>query len=129
MPHCSPLKSNTAIGLALLTFLPLLGCGRSVESPSLSSSESGTNSQRRAQMMQLVSQVQPQVEAFCGDCHAMPRPASSSRNEWVDEINQGFTLYGESGRSDLQVPPYDDVLKFFQYQAPDELDHWTGRLD
>ena len=36
-------------------------------------------------------------------------------------MNQGFMLYGTSGRSDLEVPPYDEVLKFFQYQAPEEL--------
>lgn len=68
-----------------------------------------------------VERVRPQVEKFCGDCHAMPRPASSSRAEWPDEVNQGFMLYGTSGRSDLEVPPYDEVLNFFQYQAPEEL--------
>ena len=57
--------------------------------------------------------------AFCGDCHAMPRPASTPRDEWVEEVNQGFVLYGESGRSDLEVPNYDEVLKFFQFQAPE----------
>ena len=51
----------------------------------------------------------------------MPRPTSSSRDDWTEEVNQGFTLYGTSGRSDLEVPPYDEVLKFFEYQAPDEI--------
>ena len=51
----------------------------------------------------------------------MPRPSSSTKEMWVEEVNQGFALYGESGRSDLEVPPYDDVLKFFQYQAPRDI--------
>ncbi len=69
----------------------------------------------------LVNRVRSKVETFCGDCHVMPRPTSSSREDWVDEVNQGFMLYGQSGRNDLEVPPYDEVLKFFQYQAPEEL--------
>ena len=67
----------------------------------------------------LAAPLRPKVEKFCGDCHANPRPASSTHEEWVDEVNQGFVLYGESGRVDLEVPPYDEVLNFFQYQAPD----------
>lgn len=76
---------------------------------------------RRQNELALIERVRPQVEAFCGDCHAVPRPASAARSDWTEEVNQGFMLYGESGRSDLEVPPYDDVLKFFEYQAPEQL--------
>lgn len=125
----SPNRINALGKVLLLALISFSGCERSLETRPAKMPQSGTNPQRHAQEMNLVSRVRPQVEAFCGDCHAMPRPTSSSRKEWVDEINQGFTLYGESGRSDLDVPAYDDVLKFFQYQAPKELDHWAGRLD
>ena len=64
-----------------------------------------------------LDRVRPSVERFCGDCHAMPRPSSSTKEMWVEEVNQGFALYGESGRTDLEVP-YDDVLKYFQFQHP-----------
>jgi hypothetical protein len=74
-----------------------------------------------AEQLAFVEEVRPKVEAFCGDCHAMPRPASSTREDWEAEVNQGFMLYGQSGRTDLVVPEYDDVLKFFQYQAPHEM--------
>ncbi len=80
-----------------------------------------SSSRAKAERLALIKRVRPKVEAFCGDCHAVPRPASSSRNDWEAEVNQGFMLYGTSGRSDLEVPPYDEVLKFFQFQAPDEL--------
>lgn len=76
---------------------------------------------RAAERMEFVNRVRPKVEAFCGDCHVMPRPASSSREEWTDEVNQGFALYGMSGRNDLEIPDYADVLKFFEYQAPEEV--------
>ncbi len=48
-----------------------------------------------------------------------PVPPALPKKEWVDEVNQGFVLYGESGRNDLEVPDYNDVLKYFQYQAPE----------
>ena len=134
MPDLASVSTHhQCFAAALLASLTLLGCGKSKESGSLpaeaSSIVSISNPQRRAQELKLVSRVQPQVTAFCGDCHAMPRPTSSSHAEWVDEINQGFALYGESGRSDLEIPAYDDVLNFFQYQAPKELANWDGLLD
>lgn len=75
----------------------------------------------KQEKLEYVERVRPQVEKFCGDCHAMPTTDNSSHDEWEAEVNQGFVLYGTSGRSDLEVPPYDEVLNFFQYQAPDQL--------
>ncbi len=68
-----------------------------------------------------VTQHRLAIENFCGDCHATPRPASSGKDEWLGEIEQGLSLYEFSGRSDLQVPNKDVILKFFQIQAPDKL--------
>ncbi len=84
-------------------------------------SQADADRAKAAERLAYVDRVRPQVEKFCGDCHAMPRPASSSREEWPDEVNQGFMLYGTSGRTDLEVPAYDEVLNFFQYQASEEL--------
>ncbi len=108
----------------------VLGCGRSPSSSvqradeqagaASEVSESG-DSERALQRRQYVDRVRPQVTKFCGDCHVMPRPSSSTREDWVAEVNQGFTLYGLSGRSDLDVPAYDETLKFFQYQAPEQM--------
>jgi hypothetical protein len=126
---------GTDVRLVLITALLLGGCG---DSSSLSrlrpetkevegKGEAGTVviSQQRTE---LVNRLRPQVEKFCGDCHVMPRPTSSSQQDWVEEVNQGFTLYGSSGRSDLEVPAYEDVLRFFQYQAPDKLE-LPGSID
>ncbi|MEM6472906.1 MAG: FG-GAP-like repeat-containing protein [Planctomycetota bacterium] len=71
--------------------------------------------------LQFISEVESSVRAFCSDCHTMPRPSSSSKEEWVDEVAQGYMLYEQSGRTDLAIPPQDAVLKYFQYQAPEKL--------
>ena len=125
-----------SMGLVGLVFLLLMaGCDSSskqrasdntdletnlVDSDQDSQSDASSNSVT-TQRMAFVNEVRPKVEAFCGDCHAMPRPTSSTKEMWVEEVNQGFALYGESGRNDLVVPDYNDVLKFFQFQAPAEI--------
>lgn len=75
-----------------------------------------------AEREQFVSAKREEVKAFCADCHVMPRPQSSSREDWVEEVEQGFMLYRTSGRKDLAVPDQEEVLKFFQYQAPDRVE-------
>lgn len=74
-----------------------------------------------AEVTRFVHQMRPKVEAFCADCHVMPRPASSAREDWVEEVEQGYMLYQASGRSDLEVPDQEEVLKYFQLQAPETL--------
>ena len=125
-----------SMGLVGLVFLLLMaGCESSSKQRASDNTDAETNlvdsdqdSQSDAsgdslttQRMAFVNEVRPKVEAFCGDCHAMPRPTSSTKEMWVEEVNQGFALYGESGRNDLVVPDYNDVLKFFQFQAPAEI--------
>jgi hypothetical protein len=118
-----------------------LGCGKqasesvsSREAPQATDAVIDSETQQadelqQAEQLAVVDRVKEKVGAFCGNCHAMPRPTSSTREEWIDEVNQGFVLYGESGRNDLDVPSYNDVLNFFQYQAPEELLHWKQIVD
>ncbi len=65
--------------------------------------------------------LRPQVEAFCGDCHVMPRPQSFVKQDWPREVGQGYMLYRVSGRVDLQIPKQDDVVRYYVEQAPDRL--------
>ncbi|MFK8111377.1 MAG: FG-GAP repeat domain-containing protein [Rubripirellula sp.] len=114
--------------LALLALLPL-GCRdqqpsaispvASTEAVSVQPDEPSSLSEE--EKTALISRMRPQVEAFCGDCHVTPRVTSSSKHSWIDEVDQGFMLYQTSGRTDLKVPDRDDVLKYFQCQAPDVL--------
>jgi hypothetical protein len=106
----------------LLTALLGSGCrNRDRSKDRREASRAALEEREAARRLAFVDQVRSRVEPFCGDCHAMPRPTSSSREDWVDEVNQGFMLYGSSGRNDMEVPPYDEVLKYFQYQAPEKL--------
>ena len=70
---------------------------------------------------ELVARVGPQVEQFCGDCHAVPSPSSFPRSDWYREVRQGFLFYFESGRSDLDEPKLDEVVAWYQRQASEQL--------
>ncbi len=62
-----------------------------------------------------------QVAAFCGDCHAVPRPGSFPRRAWREQVELGHRFYVESGRNDLRVPPMNEVIGYYESLAPDEL--------
>lgn len=68
-----------------------------------------------------------EVKAFCADCHVLPLATSSERDHWPGEVDQGLNLYEVSGRTDLKVPARDDVIAFFEMQAPEKFDWspWT----
>lgn len=59
---------------------------------------------------------------FCGDCHAIPNPASFPKSAWHDEVQRGFGFYESSGRTDLKVPVLDEVVAYFRARAPDALE-------
>jgi tetratricopeptide (TPR) repeat protein len=69
-----------------------------------------------------IERVRPKVTAFCGNCHATPWPDSFPQHEWKKEVDQGYKLYEESERQDLELPPFAEVLAFFTLQAPVELE-------
>lgn len=65
--------------------------------------------------------VAAQVEAFCGDCHAVPRPASFARDAWYEEVRRGYRMYAQSGRTDLRPPPIEAVVQYYRSQAPAQV--------
>lgn len=68
-----------------------------------------------------VAQVEPQVVAFCGSCHAVPRPETFPKEAWRREVERGFAFYTESGRQDLAVPAKEDVVGYYETLAPEKL--------
>lgn len=66
-----------------------------------------------------------QIQAFCGACHALPKPSSFPKSAWHEEVSKGFNFYFESGRSDLKPPPMVEVVNWFAAQAPKELQFAT----
>lgn len=61
------------------------------------------------------------IEAFCSDCHALPRPASFPREAWHDEVLMGYMFYAESGRNDLVPPPIHQTVAYYASRAPAEF--------
>lgn len=77
----------------------------------------------------LVNQASPldqaavaQVEAFCGDCHAVPDPANYGRHRWAEETKRGYEFYARSGRTDLEPPPPQQTLAYYLARAPREVE-------
>jgi hypothetical protein len=62
------------------------------------------------------------VERFCGDCHAVPPADSFPKSAWQEQVDLGFQLYFQSGRSDLELPTPFEVTRFFEERAPDTLE-------
>ena len=69
----------------------------------------------------LDSETESAITAFCGDCHAQPRPESFARSQWYAEARWGYKVYARSGRSDLTPPPLQDTLAYYQSRAPAQL--------
>lgn len=61
------------------------------------------------------------VKLFCGDCHAYPHPDTFPAERWEHEVLQGFQFYRDSGRTDLEVPPVEAVVAYYQANAPQAL--------
>jgi hypothetical protein len=71
-----------------------------------------------------LDEVRPEVERFCGDCHATPLPESFPQDRWLHEVERGYEFYLLSGRSDLKLPRRSDVVEFYRSQAPERLEFW-----
>lgn len=61
------------------------------------------------------------VEKFCGNCHRVPDATTNPKSEWLREVAQGFMLYDDSLRTDLERPDRKDTVRYFRDKAPDEL--------
>ncbi|MCI0357257.1 MAG: VCBS repeat-containing protein [Planctomycetaceae bacterium] len=66
-------------------------------------------------------ETERRIAAFCGDCHALPRPESFSRDRWYVEVRKGYEFYAKSGRTDLDPPPLHETLTYFRARSPEEL--------
>jgi hypothetical protein len=60
------------------------------------------------------------VVAFCSDCHGMPRPENYPRHAWRKEVQRGYEFYARSGRDDLDPPPVNVAIAYYESRAPTE---------
>lgn len=61
------------------------------------------------------------IEAFCGDCHAVPLPDSFPRYAWHTEVLAGYEFYAKSGRTDLDPPPLSQTVAYYRSRAPETM--------
>ena len=61
------------------------------------------------------------IEAFCGDCHAVPKPDSFPRYAWHNEVMLGYAIYAKSGRQDLKPPRMEETFAYYRQRAPEQL--------
>jgi hypothetical protein len=74
----------------------------------------------------LSPEIESRVEAFCGDCHALPLPQSLSRDRWHFGVRKGYEFYAKSGRNDLSPPPLVETLAYYRARAPERLNMPEG---
>ena len=65
-------------------------------------------------------EAESSIVAFCSDCHGMPRPENYPRYAWRKEVQRGYELYARSGRDDLDPPPVNVVIAYYESRAPRE---------
>ena len=61
-----------------------------------------------------------QVASFCGGCHPTPPPSTFPRANWDHEVRRGYDFHRKSGR-ELEPPPIQDVIAYYQNAAPEDL--------
>lgn len=66
--------------------------------------------------------LEARVNAFCGNCHVVPRPESFPKSSWYAEVRRGYDFYFQSGRRDLSPPAQAEVVEYFRSRAPETLD-------
>ncbi len=69
----------------------------------------------------LNAEAEARIVAFCSDCHALPLPGGFPRDRWHREVQRGYEFYARSGRNDLDPPPMDWTVTYYQSRAPQRL--------
>ncbi len=104
-------------GLAICLAGGLLSCrGRSA-----TDSQTTTEKSSDADPVVLTEDVVARIEAFCGDCHAVPLPDSFPRYAWHKEIILGYAMYAKSRRQDLIPPTIEETYAYYRQRAPEQL--------
>jgi hypothetical protein len=107
-------RFSTAIPGIALTVVSLTLGGCSQEQKKIPSDDVHSNEN-------ITEAISLSVKTFCADCHAYPQPDTFPKRYWAKEVASGFRFYDASGRKDLVPPSYDDVVRYYEELAPEEL--------
>lgn len=122
------LKHSSGTCFLLGFVLIVTGCDR-VTSPDGEDALSGpqlvaglAELSRAESRLQVPSTEPPEaIRRFCGDCHALPLASRFERDVWYARIRLGYEFYVASGRTDLDPPPFESVLRYYRENAPEKI--------
>jgi hypothetical protein len=60
------------------------------------------------------------IRRVCSACHAFPPPDTFPKRAWDYEVEQAYRFIGQANMP-LAPPLFDDVVKYFEARAPEEL--------
>lgn len=109
--------SGLVAGLAICLVGGLLSCRGRVEADAQTAVETPSD----ADPVTLTADAVTRIEAFCGDCHAVPLPDSFPRYAWHKEIILGYAMYAKSRRQDLHPPTLEETYAYYRQRAPEQL--------
>ena len=87
----------------------------------------GSSSNRLAQWsastetVSLDADAVARMEAFCGDCHAVPKPDSFPRYAWHNEVMLGYAALREIGASGLETSAHGRDVCLLPATCPEQL--------
>lgn len=102
-----------------LVLLGTLAVGCSKTPPTSPADSSDSTVQNASEISS--EQAPPVIRQFCGDCHALPSPASFPKDLWHEEVQRGFNFYYASNSTDLTVPKQSEVAAWYRENAPEKF--------
>jgi hypothetical protein len=107
------LKTGSVLCIVVVAaFFALEGCGRKTEDDSKATPPVATAT--------TTHQLPQRIQLFCSRCHENPPADTFPRSAWKTLIERMYEFANESGRP-LQPPPIDDVVRYFEGLAPENL--------
>lgn len=96
--------------------MPASHPGRLQTAPEDVNTASKTEIPRSGDTEQLTN-IGPELRAFCSRCHALPEADEAPREAWRGEVEQAFKFHKDSPAHDEPTPDFEAVVKYFERQS------------
>jgi len=114
-------KIFATVSLLIIALSTITGCNDEKSEIDQITEAPATNNQLNNNPANTDARVRAEIDHFCGDCHTTPPPAAIPREGWYAEVELGFKLYEESGRTDLTLPRRSEVVDYYLRHAPESM--------
>jgi hypothetical protein len=109
------------VTLLIIAISTIIGCNDEKSAIDQITDEAPTNNPSNNNFVKTDARVRAEIDHFCGDCHTTPPPTAIPREGWYGEVELGFKLYEESGRTDLTLPKRSEVVDYYRRHAPESM--------